>query len=124
MHTVKKYTNIEKEFPAMPKVLQEAIQNDVLEIRRLDINCDKFQHACDVFKELTQASYVIFSPYIKRSEHRYETFVFTDKHGTMVGHINGAEMELYGLLKPCINLSLTPEYANTHLNLKEHEHFA
>lgn len=121
MPKVKKYTNIEKEFPRMPKVLQEAIQNEVLDIRLLDCNSDKYTHACSVYPELEQAAYVIFSPYIKRSEHRYESFVFTDRYGNIVCHINGGEMELYGLLKPCTNLSLTPEFVNTQLFRKGDE---
>lgn len=110
---MKKYTNIEKEFPNLPRVLQDTIQRDVLEIKRLDCDCDKYQNACGMYPELKHAAYVVFSPFIKRSEHRYETFVFVDKMGTIVCHISGNDMELYGLLKPCTNLSLSEAYVNS-----------
>ncbi len=115
MSQVKKYTNIDKEFPSMPHVLQDAIQSDFLEIKRLDAHCEKYAQACSDFPALRDATYVVFSPYITRNEHNYETFVFTDNYGAIVCHINGREMELYGLLKPCSNLCVNPEYANTHL---------
>lgn len=122
MRTIRKYTNIEQEFPKLPRVLQDAIQHDVLEIKRLDCDCDKYQGACGVYPGLERAAYVVYSPYIKRTEHCYETFVFVDALGGIVCHISGNEMELYGLLKPCTNLALTPEYVNRDI-VKEAERY-
>lgn len=112
MGTMKKYTNIEKEFPKLPRVLQDAIQSEFLDIKRLDCGCNKYTWACRAFPELDNAAYVVFSPFIKRSDHRYETFVFVDKYGEIVCHVSGNDMELYGLLKPCLHLSLSEEYVN------------
>lgn len=113
-----KYTNIEQEFPRLPHVLIEAIQQEVLEIKVVDCSCEKFLSACGVYPELEAASHVVYSPFIKRAEHPYETFVFINAFGDIVCHINGSEMELYGLLKPCMNLALSQEYVNSHTGQK------
>ena len=114
MINVCKYDNLESELPKLQKVLRDAIQSDFLEIKSVEISCDKFQDVCKVNPVLCTASFVIFSKYIKKSEHKYEEFIFLDHEGHEVCHISGKEMELYGLLGPCMNLELSQEYQVNH----------
>lgn len=110
MSSVEKYENIEKELPKLQKVLLDAIQSDFLEIKSVNKSCEKYLKACEEMPELKEAQFVVFSKYIKKSDHRYERFVFLDKEGHEVCDVSGQEMELYGLLEPCLNLSLNKEY--------------
>ncbi len=110
MHTIKKYENIESELPKLQPVLLDAIQSDFLEIQRVQKDCEKYQKACEEIKDLDKASFVIYSRFIKKSDHRYEKFIFIDEEGQEVCTVNGQQMELYGLLSPCVNFQLSKEY--------------
>lgn len=110
MSTVKKYENIENELPKLQKVLLDAIQSDFLEIKSVNKTCEKYLKACEAIPALKDAHFVVFSKFIKKSDHRYERFVFLDKEGHEVCDVSGQEMGLHGLLEPCLNLSLSEEY--------------
>ena len=110
MSTIHKYENIQNELPKLQPVLLDAIQSDFLEIQSVQKDCEKYQKACHEIENLDKADFVIFSKYIKKSEHRYEKFIFVNKEGEEVCHVSGQEMELYGLLSPCMNLELSKEY--------------
>ena len=110
MNKVQKYENIETELPKLQKVLLDAIQSDFLEIKGVNKECEKYLKACDEIPELQNAHFVVYSKYIKKSDHRYEKFIFLDKEGHEVCVVNGQEMALYGLLEPCMSLSLSKEY--------------
>jgi len=110
MNTIDKYENIEDELPNLLQVLKDAIQSDFLEIKLIDNACDKYKSECSHCATLQQAKYVIFSPHIKKSDHKYEQFVFVDETGNTLCHVGGKEFELYGMLKPCHNLEVSEEY--------------
>ena len=114
MTDIKKYDNIEKELPKLQKVLLDAIQSEFLEIQSVEHTCEKYTSACENIADLDKAHFVVYSKYIKKSDHRYEKFVFLDEEGHEVCNVSGQEMELYGLLGPCMNLELSKEYEATH----------
>ena len=110
MSTIPKYENIRDELPKLQEVLLDAIQSDFLEIQSVQKDCEKYQKACNEIENLDKAYFVIYSKYIKKSEHRFEKFIFVDKEGKEVCNVSGQEMELYGLLRPCMSLELSEEY--------------
>jgi len=114
MNNVDKYANIAKELPELQSVLLEAIQSEFLEIKSVEKACDKYLGACDDIPELRDAQFVVYSKYIKRSDHRYEKFIFLNNKGKEVCNVSGQQMELYGLLGECMNLQLSKEYEATH----------
>jgi len=110
MNNVKKYANIQNELPELQKVLLDAIQSEFLEIKSVEKQCDKYKEACEKIENLDKARFVVFSKYIKKSDHRYEKFIFLDEKGHEVCDVSGQDMELYGLLGQCMNLELSEEY--------------
>lgn len=110
MNNVNKYANIQNELPELQKVLLDAIQSEFLEIQSVEKQCEKYAGACDKIQDLDKAHFVVYSKYIKKEDHRYEKFIFLDEHGHEVCNVSGQEMELYGLLGPCMNLELSKEY--------------
>lgn len=109
MHTVKKYQNIEQELPQLPKVLLNTIQSDVLEIKNIQKDCDKYLSACIKIPDLEKAIYVVYSKYINKNDHDFEKFIFLDEYGAEVCNVSGKDMELYGMLS-CTNLNYSEEY--------------
>ncbi len=114
MQKIEKYANLQNELPKLQKVLTDAIQSDVLEIKKVDKTCAKYMAACEHIADLQKAEYVIYSKYIKKSEHKYEKFAFVDSEGEVVCHVSGQDMALYGLLSPCTNLSFSEDYVAEH----------
>ncbi len=110
MNTVNKYANIQEQLPNLQPVLRDAIQTDFLEIQSIDRRCDKYLSACEKIPDLSNAFYVVYSRYVKKSDHRYERFIFLDETGKEVCNVSGQEMELYGLLSSCMSLELSKEY--------------
>ena len=109
MHIVEKYKDIEKKLPNLPKVLLNTIQSDVLEIKNVQKDCEKYVEACAKISDLQNAEYVVYSKYINKNDHMYEKFIFLDKLGAEVCHVSGQDMELYGLLT-CTSLDYSEEY--------------
>jgi len=109
-----KYDNLEKELPDLPKVLLNTIQSECLEIRSLQKDCDKYLQACELIPKLKDASYVVYSKYIDKTNHPYEKFIFLGPKGEEVCDVSGTEMELYGILHSCDNLALSEDYINAH----------
>lgn len=105
-----KYDNLKTELPNIPEVLFNTIQSECLEIRSIDKSCPKYLHACSAIPSLENAFYVVFSPYVDKANHKYEKFIFLSKDGEEVCDVSGTQMELYGILDECNNLSFTPEY--------------
>ncbi len=111
MHNIEKYSNLHEVLPDLLPVLKESVQSDLLEIRKIDANSDKCHLVKEDFPVLGDAVYVIYSKYIKKSEHPHETFIFLDEHGKSIAHISGRELALYGIIKPCEEFSVSQEYA-------------
>jgi len=110
MNKVDKYVNIQEQLPDLQPVLHNAIQTDFLEVQSIDKQCDKYIGACEKIPDLCNAAYVVYSPYVKKTDHRYERFIFLDETGKQVCDVSGQEMELYGLLSSCMSLELSKEY--------------
>jgi len=110
MNTISKYANLQDKLPNLQPVLLDAIQTDFLEVQSIDRNCEKFIGACEKIPQLNEAYCVVYSKFVKKSDHRYEKFIFLDETGKEVCVVNGQEMELYGLLSSCMSLELSKEY--------------
>ena len=115
MHVVEKYQNIEKELPNLPKVLLNTIQSDVLEIKTVQKDCDKYVKACEKIPDLEKSYYVVYSKYINKNDHKYEKFIFLDEDGAEICNVSGQDMELYGILS-CTNLDYSEEYKALNTN--------
>ena len=110
MNKIDKYANIQEQLPNLQPVLLNAIQTEFLEVQSIDRTCDKYMIACKKVPALCNAAYVVYSKYVKKSDHRYEKFIFLDETGKEVCNVSGQEMELYGLLSSCMSLELSKEY--------------
>lgn len=110
MHTIPKYSNLHELLPELLPVLQESVQSDLLEIRKIDKESEKFKRANERFPVLKDAVYVIFSKFIKKCEHQHETFIFLNDQGKSIAHISGRELTLYGIIKPCEEFAISEEY--------------
>lgn len=113
MKTLLKYINIDKELPHLLPVLKEAIQTDMLYIKNVDKACEQYAKACQKSPYLTDAHYVIYSPYIKETDHDREHFIFVDERGHPICHLGGSSIEIGGLIQPCENLKLSDEYKHS-----------
>lgn len=116
-----KYDNLKAELPKLPEVLANTIQSECLEIRSLQKDCPKYVSACSKIPALSDAVYVVYSPYVEKANHKYEKFIFLDKEGVEVCDVSGVEMELYGILDDCNNLDLTEDYKLSHSNSQSNE---
>ena len=117
MNNINKYANIQEKLPNLQSVLLSAIQTEFLEVQSIDKKCDKYLAACEKIPALGDAAWVVYSKYVKKSDHRYEKFIFLDETGKEVCHVSGQEMELYGLLSSCMSLELSKEYEAAIANL-------
>ncbi len=109
MKDILKYSNIKEELPKLSDVLLNTIQSDVLEIKNINKECEKYLQACSKIPKLNEAIYVVYSKYIDKVNHQYEKFIFLGKDGEELFDVSGTEMELYGMLS-CTNLNYTDEY--------------
>lgn len=110
MKDIPKYSNLHDVLPELLPVLKESVQSDLLEIRKIDGSSEKCSLVKEDFPVLGDAVYVIYSKYIKKSEHPHETFIFLNEKGKSIAHISGRELALYGIIKPCEEFSMTEEY--------------
>ncbi len=110
MKTLIKYVNIEKELPDLTPVLKEALQTDVLYIKKVDKECEHYRKECLHVDLLTQTHYIVYSPYVKASDHEREHFVLLNETGRTICHIGGKNVEISGLIQPCKNLKLSDTY--------------
>ncbi|MGB6019993.1 MAG: hypothetical protein WBF77_10405 [Sulfurimonadaceae bacterium] len=113
MQDILKYSNLQELVPELLPVLLESIQTERLEIRRIDTSAEKFQKVRERYPTLQDAVYVIYSKFIKKCDHQYETFIFVNDVGHSITHISGRELALYGIIKPCEEFAISQEYADT-----------
>lgn len=110
-----KFENLEDEFVDLPEVFKNSLQNEVLEIKKLNRESEKFQHLCqDVCKTIDGAEYVIFSKFMSREFHELETFIFVNHTGKVICNLSGRETDLYNMITDCDNLIETEEYSSNH----------
>lgn len=105
-----KFENLEEELIDLQDTYRNSLQNEVLTIKKLDKESEKYklisQNVCD----LTGAEYVIFSKYMKKDFHDLEMFIFVDHSGKNVCTLSGRELDLYNMIKDCDNLREAKEY--------------
>lgn len=109
-----KYSNLDDALPNLTCVLRDAIQSGMLEIMKVDKMCSKFLKAQQEHPVLSDAEFVVYSPYVRKADHPFEHFVFLDRSGKSLCHVSGTEMELYGLLDPCSNLLMSEGSGHKH----------
>ena len=105
-----KFENLEEELCDLQGIMKNSLQNDVLEIRKVDKTCSKFKKLSGVHSDLSSAEYVIFSKFMPKEYHDMETFVFIDSTGNSICTLSGRELDLYNMIKDCDNLIETGEY--------------
>lgn len=110
MKRILKYQNLNDRFPHLQDALCDSIQNEFLEIKKINFSCKAYGVACSEHCNLKNACCVIYSPYVDKKNHNYETFIFIDDEGKMVEHISGHKMELYGMLEQINGLLVNSEY--------------
>lgn len=111
MMSTSKYKNIDERFPELTHVLRNSIQSEFLEIKHIDKSCDKFKKLSEKITDLQKSDFVVFSKYIKKGDHKHETFAFIDDRGKVVCHVTGRELELYGMLEGCGDLEVNDEFS-------------
>jgi hypothetical protein len=114
MQHIVKYENLQELVPELLQVLQESIQDDLLEIRRINRLAEKFEAVLERFPELQDATYVIYSKYVRKCDHEHETFVFVTEQGSPITYIHGRDLTVHGIIKPCEEFAITVEYVSSH----------
>ena len=99
-----KYENLEDELTELEDVLKNSLQNEVLTIKQLNKESQKYKYVNEKIRNIEDAEYVIFSSFMNECYHESEQFVFVDKKGKIVCTISGREMDLYDMIKNCENL--------------------
>ncbi|MFA6136965.1 MAG: hypothetical protein WC667_02650 [Sulfurimonas sp.] len=105
-----KYENLESELTNLQDVLKESLQNDILQIKRLIKNSEKFKHVSDDICDLADAEYVVYSKYMTKELHDSEYYIFIDKKGNTVCRASGKELSLYNMIEDTDNLIETKKY--------------
>jgi|FLOH01.1.fsa_nt_gi hypothetical protein len=100
----KKFENLEEELVNLPEVLKNSLQKEILTIKQLNKNGEKFAYVSKNISDLTDAEYVIFSAYMNRDYHDSESFIFIDSTGRQVCTLSGRDTDLYDMIKKCDKL--------------------
>lgn len=112
-----KFENLEEELCDLQEVLKNSLQNEVLTIKKLDKESEKYKQINEKVGDISAAEYVIFSKYMKKEFHDMEKYVFIDKTGKTVCVLSGLEINLYNMIKECDNLvEATDEYPEGYLD--------
>ena len=109
-----KYSNIETALPNLANVLKEALQSDVLDIKKVDKLCTKYHTVMQEHPHLGEAEFVVFSPFVRECDHPFEHFIFLDQSGKCICHISGTELDLEGICKACTTLKVSGDYLKEH----------
>ena len=105
-----KFENLEEELVDLQDILKNSLQKEVLEIRKVDKNTEKFKTLLEDFSDLNSVEYVIFSKFMAKEYHELETFVFIDSTGKTICNLSGRDVDLYNMIKECDNLVEATEY--------------
>lgn len=100
----KKFENLQEELVNLQDVLKNSLQKEILSIKQLDKQSQKFHDVSLKFPVLKTAEYVIFSKYMAKDFHDSESFIFVDEKGASVATISGRDLELYEMIKECEKL--------------------
>lgn len=110
MRKIDKYENLCQELPKLQGVLCDSLQCETLNIKKIDHSCKKFATCKASHPILDKAAYVIYSPYVRRADHKFEKFIFIDALGETLCHVGGDELDLHGMIADCLNLKINEEY--------------
>lgn len=105
-----KFENLDEELCDLQEVLKNSIQNEVLTIKSINKEGEKFKSIVNKFDNLDRAEYVIFSSYMGKDYHESERFIFVDKKGKTVSTVSGRELDLYDMIKNCDKLIEQAKY--------------
>lgn len=106
-----KFKNLEVELVDLQTILKNSLQNDVLEIKSINHECEKFQETSENFPQMKDAAYVIYSKFMTKKFHESESFVFIDGTGKTVCTLSGRDINLYDMITTCANLIEYEEYS-------------
>lgn len=109
-----KFENLESEFIDLPEVYKNSLQNEILEIKKINKDCEKFKNISKDIDGINNAEYVIFSKFMGKKFHELETFIFINHTGKTVCNLSGRELDLYNMIMDCDNLVQTEDYRYTH----------
>jgi len=110
IHQHVKFENIQDELVDLQTVFLDSIQKDILTIKQLNKESEKFKKVVAHKEALKDAMYVIFSVHMCKDYHNLEKFVFVDATGKLVCEVSGTEMYLYDMIKDCDKLVEAKEY--------------
>ncbi len=99
-----KFENLEEELVHLQTVLKNSLQKEILTIKELNKEGEKFKGIVQKLPALQDAIYVVFSSYMCQDYHENESFIFIDATGKNVCTISGREMDLYDMIKDCEKL--------------------
>ena len=105
-----KFENLEEELVSLPDVLKNSLQNEVLTIKKLNRESEKYRNISQNVCDLEGSEYVIFSKYMNKDFHDLEKFIFLDHTGKTVCILNGCDLDLYDMIKDCDNLREAKKY--------------
>ncbi|MBN2817180.1 MAG: hypothetical protein JXQ67_10890 [Campylobacterales bacterium] len=106
-----KFENLEEELTDLKDVLKNSLQKEVLEIKQLSKESQKFQDVSKEFPQLRDAEYVIYSAFMCKDFHESESFIFIDAKGKTVCTLTGRDLDLYEMIKKCENLKESEDYS-------------
>jgi len=109
IHCHKKFENLEEELSQLQDVLKNSLQKEVLTIKELDKESQKFKTVASKFPELLNAHYVIFSTFMSKEFHDSESFIFVNVSGANVTTLCGRDLDLYEMIKECEKLKAAQE---------------
>lgn len=99
-----KFENLEEELVDLQDVYKNSLQNEVLTIKKLNKESEKYKNISQNVHDLDGAEYVIFSKYMNKDFHDLEKFIFVDHTGKNVCTLSGRELNLYNMIEDCDNL--------------------
>lgn len=105
-----KFENLEDELTNLQSVIKNSLQNEVLTIKKLDKESEKYKHVSRNIHDLSGAEYVVFSKYMNKDFHDLEKFIFLDCTGKTVCTLGGRELDLHNMIKDCENLKEAKVY--------------
>jgi len=106
-----KFENLEEELVDLQTILKNSLQKEILDIKKLDKESNKFKEVSSKLPLLVDAEYVIYSKFMTKEFHKSESFVFVDSTGFTVCTLSGRDLDLYDMIKKCENLVESKEYA-------------
>ncbi len=105
-----KFENLEEELVDLQDIYRNSLQNEVLTIKKLNTESEKYKNVSQNVCDLSGAEYVIFSKYMNKDFHDLEKFIFVDHTGKTVCTLNGRELDLHNMIKDCDNLREAKQY--------------